>query len=343
VFGNVPDYTGNDGMPRISLNNNGVKILTYVSYLSSVTGDLKVATQSGSGSWQVETVDPSKNFSGVVTAAINNTNQVMIVEERLDTPTTMKQLWSATTSLSLSSTSVIAVDVPADGTYRPGDELNFTVHFNEHVTVTGTPSLPVMLDSGIVQAAYLAGSGTSTLTFRYTVRTGDQDTNGIALGAALALNGGTIQNSGGSHANLILAGVPSTAGILVDAIAPAAPTITAPTHGSVTNEKRPIFSGNAEANSTVTIYLGGAAIGTTSSDGAGSWTFTPTTDLSDGGYSAQASARDAVGNQGALSAAISFTVDTLYKTYLPILVQSQRTSLDSVGAWPCARPHDCRP
>jgi hypothetical protein len=212
----VPESTGNDGMPRISLNEDGVKILTYVSYIGGGVGDLKVATQSGSGSWRVETVDPARNISGVVTAAINDHNQLMIVEERLDSSTKMKQLWSATTSLPF--TSVTSVDVPANGTYRAGDELGFTVHFNEDVTVTGTPSLPVMLDSGMVQAAYISGSGTSTLTFRYTVPTGEQDANGIALGAALALNGGTIQNGGGSNAHLVLAGVPSTAGILVDTL-----------------------------------------------------------------------------------------------------------------------------
>ena len=61
------------------------------------------------------------------------------------------------------------------GTYRSGNAVTVTVTFDDTVYVTtggGTPSIG--LDLGTTrQASYVSGSGTSTLTFRYTAVDGD--------------------------------------------------------------------------------------------------------------------------------------------------------------------------
>ena len=92
---------------------------------------------------------------------------------------------------------VSSVSPPSGGTYISGQNLDFTVNFSEAVTVTttgGTPYVPVTLDTGgMVNASYVSGTGTSSLIFRYTVAAGNQDSNGITVGAAITAGGGTIK------------------------------------------------------------------------------------------------------------------------------------------------------
>jgi hypothetical protein len=117
-----------------------------------------------------------------------------------------------------------SVTVPADGTYVDGQALNFTVNFSQAVTVntaSGTPILPVTLDSGTVNATYVSGSGSNALVFRYTVSSGNLDINGISVGNAITLNGATIRNSSSKNAALTLNGIGSTTNVLVDAVNPA--------------------------------------------------------------------------------------------------------------------------
>ena len=65
--------------------------------------------------------------------------------------------------------SISSVQLPSDGNYHLGQNLDFTVNFSEAVTVDstgGTPRLAVTLDNGsIVYADYLSGSGGSALVF----------------------------------------------------------------------------------------------------------------------------------------------------------------------------------
>ncbi len=119
---------------------------------------------------------------------------------------------------------VTSVDVPANGTYLTGNTLDFTVNFDEAVTVDttgGTPRLAITLDTGgTVYANYVSGSGGTALVFRLTVANGQQDSNGIAVGASLDANGATLRDAAGNNAQTALNNVGSTAGVLVDAAAP---------------------------------------------------------------------------------------------------------------------------
>lgn len=132
-------------------------------------------------------------------------------------------------SFDYTSPAVTSVLVPASATYGAGDPLEFTVNFNEAVTVdttNGTPSLPLTLDNGgTVQAAYVSGSGGTALIFRYTVVAGNADADGIAINGPLSFNGGTIRDTAGNAAATTLNAVGATTGILVDALAPAVTSI----------------------------------------------------------------------------------------------------------------------
>ncbi len=112
----------------------------------------------------------------------------------------------------------MSVNVPANTIYTTGQNLDFTANFNENIivnTTSGTPQIAVTIGSVERQAAYISGSGTSALLFRYTVATGDLDTDGIAVGT-LANNSGTLQDASGNDANLILNSIGSTSSVLVN-------------------------------------------------------------------------------------------------------------------------------
>lgn len=110
---------------------------------------------------------------------------------------------------------ITGVTVPADGFYKAGNLLNFTVSFSEDIVAAGgTQRLEIALTSGTVQAA-LIGTAANSLTFQYTVQPGDMDANGIEVNA-LQLNGGTIRDAANNNANLTLNNVPNTGNVIVN-------------------------------------------------------------------------------------------------------------------------------
>src|SRR5207237_6142870 len=123
----------------------------------------------------------------------------------------------------------------ANGTYKVGDVIAITVQFSESVIVTGTPQLTLETGATDRVANFASGSGSNTLTFSYTVQAGDTaaDLDYVST-SALALNGGTINDSAGNDATLTLAS-PGTAGslgfnknITIDGIAPVVSNVTSP-------------------------------------------------------------------------------------------------------------------
>ncbi|WP_370621290.1 Ig-like domain-containing protein [Citrobacter cronae] len=79
----------------------------------------------------------------------------------------------------------------------------------------------------------------------------------------------------------------------------------------ITNNASPIFSGSAEAYSSITIYQDGKAIGKVSADANGNWSysFTGSQALTDGSYIFYITATDVAGNS-ATSEKIQVTIDT---------------------------------
>ncbi len=141
---------------------------------------------------------------------------------------------------------VVSVNVPADGTYIAGQNLDFTVNFSEAVTVNpsgGTPRIALTVGSATVYAGYVSGSGTSALLFRYTVGSGLSDSDGITMGT-LSLNGGTMRDAAGNNAALTLNGVGSTAGVLVDSAVPTVVSVSVPANGTYTEGQNLDFTVN---------------------------------------------------------------------------------------------------
>ena len=88
-------------------------------------------------------------------------------------------------------------------TYVQGEDIDVTVQFSETVNVTGTPRLPLTIGSATRYANYASGTRTDTLTFTYTVASGDSDDNGVSIDAnSLEFNSGTINDASGLAADL---------------------------------------------------------------------------------------------------------------------------------------------
>ena len=174
----------------------------------------------------------------------------------------------------------------ADGSYKVGATVSIQVNFSENVTVTGTPQLA--LNSGAT-VNYGSGSGTSNLTFTYTVAGGENSTDLDYSGTgSLTLNGGTIRDAATNNAALTLA-TPGTAGslgngknIVIDTTVPTVSSVNSVTAdgaykfgGTVSVQVN--FSENVIVTGTPQLALNsGAIVNYASGSGTSTLTFTYT-------------------------------------------------------------------
>lgn len=141
-------------------------------------------------------------------------------------------------SLTIDTTppAVVSVSSPAaDGAYRSGATIPIAVTFGETVAVTGIPSLTLETGPSDAVANYTGGSGTSVLTFNYTVAAGhnNPDLDYVST-TALALNGGSIRDVAGNNASPVLpppgspGSLSANKNIVVDTTAPAIVQVSSP-------------------------------------------------------------------------------------------------------------------
>ncbi|MCP3144831.1 adventurous gliding motility protein AgmC [Pyxidicoccus xibeiensis] len=96
----------------------------------------------------------------------------------------------------------------------------------------------------------------------------------------------------------------------IDTLAPAIPEMLTPAEGQLTNVGRPVFSGTAEPNSGVVLFLNGTRVQSIDVDSAGKWSFEPAQNLGDGDYEVQLFGVDVAKNTSETSEPRHFTVDT---------------------------------
>src|SRR5690349_18857314 len=77
------------------------------------------------------------------------------------------------------STTIVSITPPANGTYNVGSNLDFIVNYSALINVTGTPRIAMNINGQVKYANYVSGSGTSALTFRYTVLAGFPAPTGV--------------------------------------------------------------------------------------------------------------------------------------------------------------------
>ncbi len=114
---------------------------------------------------------------------------------------------------------------------------------------------------------------------------------------------------------------PSTAVTAPDVTAPQPPVIVSVNdnveantgdlaNGASTNDNTPLISGTGEPGSTIVLLNNGVVLTTVTVLENGTWSYTPTTALTEGGHVFTATSRDAAGNVSGTSNSWSITVDT---------------------------------
>jgi hypothetical protein len=233
----------------------------------------------------------------------------------------------------------------ANGSYRAGQSIAVTVPFTEAVTVTGSPALALVTGPGSTTTAVglTAGTGTSLLTFGYTIAAGDTS-NDLRYQATGSLTGGTITDLAGNPAVRTLP-APGAAGsldankqLVVDTTAPivaitsvnGSTTVPYRTNGSITSIAGTCGTVLGDLAPITVVVTGGTS--TTSSAAtcsSGAWSMNPNL-TTNGTYSVTATQADGAGNTGA-SGPRTFEIDTVP----PALTSFERAgSSDTVNAGP---------
>ncbi len=143
------------------------------------------------------------------------TNELKTISAKVKDLSSESSSVSDTTTYDTVAPTVVNVSSSnANGTYDVDEVITVTVQFSDvSMVVTGTPRIELDMDDTDRQATY-SSTSTDTLSFTYTVVTGDNKADLDYTGTgALTLNGGTISDSAGNTATLTLAS-PGAAGSL---------------------------------------------------------------------------------------------------------------------------------
>ncbi|HYH96163.1 Ig-like domain-containing protein, partial [Hyalangium sp.] len=192
-----------------------------------------------------------------------------------------------TFTVDLTAPAAPVVSTPADGSTISDNTPTYTGTAEAGSTVT------VIVDGAPVGTTTADASGNWTFTPVTGLTNGSHTVSATATDAAGNLSPESNTNT-----------------FTVDATIPAAPVVTGPPNNTVTNDTTPPISGTAPPNSTVTVFIDGTAVGTTTADAAGNWTFTPTTPLADGPHDITATASNPAGNTSPPSNTVRIIVDT---------------------------------
>jgi hypothetical protein len=221
------------GTPKLKLNTGADSTaVSYTSGSSTNTLTLQYTVASGDSSLDLDYQSAgslSLNGGSIADSAGNSATLT------LATPGQPNSL-GANKAIIIDTSSPRVLNVSSDktnGSYTTGELIDITVLFTEAVTVTGTPQLRLNTGTDSTAADYISGSGTTTLTFRYTVASGDSSLDlDYQSAGSLSLNGGTIKDAAGNAAVLTLAapGDPGSLGnnkaLVIDAIAPKVLSVT---------------------------------------------------------------------------------------------------------------------
>ena len=217
--GGTPTLTFNDGGTATYVSGSGTNTLTF-SYTVAAgqnTPDLTVTAVSLNGA---TVKDGSGNAANLSLSGVTQGGP------QIDTTT--PTISSITNS-------------PSSGDIGAGNTITLTLAMSEMVTVNTSGGAPTLTLNDGGTATYTGGSGSSALTFSYTVAAG-QNTPDLTI-SAVNLNGAAIADGAGNAASLSLSGLTQT-GPQIDT-APA--TVTAMAESPASGVSRAWRHDNADA------------------------------------------------------------------------------------------------
>jgi hypothetical protein len=196
---NVSTFTTATTTPTNTVSN-----LSYSLTLSESSSGLSSTDFTNAGSSTGCTFTPSATFGTTFTITISNCGEGTVIPQLLANSVTGAST-SGPASNSNGRLTVIDRTAPtissvsttnANYSSALSPNLNFTVAFNESVTVTGTPRIPLTIGSTTRYANFVSLTDSKTATFRFTVTVdyNDIDLDGIAVISPLETNTGTISD-----------------------------------------------------------------------------------------------------------------------------------------------------
>ena len=204
--------------------------------------------------------------------------------------------------------STIARSNPASSATNAAS-VQFAVTFSESVTGVGATDFSLSTTVTGASIGTVSGSG---MSYTVTVDTGSGDgtlrLDVVDDDSIADLAGNKLGGAGTGNGNFS-----SGQTYTIDKTPPAAPVITSPVNNGSTSTTVN-FSGTAEPGSSVTVFDGATAQGTSvTADAAGTWT-KQLTGVTSGSHTYTAKATDAVGNTSGSSNTVNVSVDTTAPT-----------------------------
>jgi len=189
--------TGGTCSFSVSLSSTGT--CNYTVGVGENSSDLNVSSISGT------IADPSGNTMTNFTPATNlAANKAIVID------TTLPTISSVTSTV-------------ANGSYKAGSLIPIRAVFSETVSVTGTPQITLGTGGGGRVVNYSTGSGSNTLTFNYTVQSGDtsSDLTTTAISGTFTDAAGNVLTNFSPGTNLA-----ANKDIVIDTLAPHVVNVT---------------------------------------------------------------------------------------------------------------------
>lgn len=228
TFSEVVNVTS---VPQIALNLGTTRLAGYSAGTGTNTLSFTYTTQAGDTTSDLEyslTTALTLNSGTITDSSSNSATLILPVTGFVNSLKENKAIVIDTTNPTITN----ITSTNANGTYGIGNVLTVTATFSEAVLVTGAPYIELSLGS-TRQASYTAGTGTTILSFTYTVQATDFSSDLDYIGTtAMALNTGTIRDSVGNNATLTLAAPAATfslganKAIAIDGVAPDISSLT---------------------------------------------------------------------------------------------------------------------
>lgn len=226
--------------------------------------------------------------------------------------TTLPQTTASVSSLSAGSYTVTITDANGCSATR-----TFTLTQSAPFNTTGSQTSVSTYGGSDGSATVSASGGTPGYTYSWSPSGGTAATaSGLAAGNYTV----TITDANGCT-------VSRNYTITQPAAVTAAPVILAPANGSLSNNRTPVYSGAAVAGGTVTLYVDGNSVGTTTASG-GNFSLAQPTALSDGSHTVYATAQSSGQTVSANSNTNTFTIDATAPA-APVVVSPANGSIVS--------------
>ena len=199
---------------------------SYADGTLSITGVADIATYENvlhSVTYSDSAASPQ---AGVRTISV-------VVNDGTDSSTAATSTINVTVGTATAATVTAVASTDVAGSFAAGVTIPITVTFSKAVNVTGTPQI-ALSDGGTASYVSGSGSGSTTLTFNYTVAAGDNTSDlDYTSTTALTLNNGTINDTSGKAATLTLPATGTdglaTQNIAIDTSAPAVTAVSTTT------------------------------------------------------------------------------------------------------------------